>query len=102
HMIEVISKAGFTGIQPIFSWMGDLGNPEPLADKLKEQNIDLAAVALALDWNGKEETEAERQQADNAISLLQKFPGAILCTVQYPTGRHDLETRRLNLANTVN
>jgi hypothetical protein len=26
HMIEIISKAGFTGIQPIFSWMGKLSD----------------------------------------------------------------------------
>ena len=102
HMIEVIAKAGFTGIQPIFSWMGDLSDPERLADKLKEQKIELSAVALALDWNGKEETEDERREADKAISLLEKFPGAVLCTVQFPTGRHDLENRRLKLVNTVN
>src|SRR5690606_14359289 len=102
HMVEIISKAGFTGIQPIFSWMGDLGDPDKLANKLEEQNIELAAVALALEWNGKEETEAERQEADRAIRLLEKFPGAILCTVQYPTGRHDLEKRRVNLVNNVN
>lgn len=102
HMIEVISKAGFTGIQPIFSWMGDLSDPDRLADKLKEQNIELAAVALALEWNGTEETEQERLEADRAISLLQRFPGAVLCTVQFPTGRHELNTRRKNLVNTVN
>ena len=102
HMIEVISKGGFTGIQPIFSWMGELSDPELLADKLREQNIELAAVALALEWNGKEETSAERDEADRAISLLEKFPGAILCTVQYPTGRHDVENRRRNLVETVN
>ncbi|MEX2594329.1 MAG: sugar phosphate isomerase/epimerase family protein [Anditalea sp.] len=102
HMIEVIAKAGFTGIQPIFSWMGDLNDPDRLADKLKEQNIELAAVALALDWNGNEETEKERLEADRAISLLQRFPGAVLCTVQIPTGRHELNTRRKNLVNTVN
>ncbi len=102
HMIEVISKAGFTGIQPIFSWMGELGDPDRLADKLREQNIELAAVALALEWNEKEETTAEREEADRAISLLEKFPGAILCTVQYPTGRHEVENRRRNLVNIVN
>ena len=102
HMIEVISKAGFTGIQPIFSWMGDLSDPERLADKLKEQKIELSAVALALDWNGKEDTADERRPADKAISLLGEFPGAVLGTVQFPTGRHDLENRRLKLVNTVN
>ena len=34
--------------------------------------------------------------------LLGKFPGAVLCTVQEPTGRHDLEERRENLVKNVN
>jgi inosose dehydratase len=102
HMIEVIARSGFTGIQPIYSWMGDLSDPVRLKDKLNEQGIDLAAVALALDWNGKEETEKEKKEANDAINLLQHFPGAILCTVQKPTGRNELTTRRSNLVNIVN
>lgn len=102
HMIEIISKAGFTGIQPIFTWMGKLGDPVLLEEKLKEQGIELAAVALALDWNGKLETDEERKVADNAIDLLKRFPGSVLCTVQIPTGRHDLVQRRKNLIDIVN
>ena len=48
HMIEIITKAGFIGIQPIFTWMGDLVDANSLANKLKEQGIELAALALAL------------------------------------------------------
>ncbi len=102
HMIEVIAQAGFSGIQPIFTWMGELVDPDRLEAKLKEQGIELAAVALALEWNGAEETHNERLIANNAISLLERFPGAVLNTVQIPTGRHDLETRRRSLVNIVN
>ncbi|MFN3380734.1 MAG: sugar phosphate isomerase/epimerase family protein [Runella zeae] len=102
HMIEIIAQAGFTGIQPIFTWMGDLVDPERLAAKLKEQGIELAALALAQEWNGTEESENERIVADNAISLLTHFPGAVLNTVQIPTGRHNLEERRKSLVNIVN
>ncbi|WP_439559140.1 sugar phosphate isomerase/epimerase family protein [Dyadobacter sp.] len=102
HMIEVISKAGFSGIQPIFTWMGELVDPDLLEAKLKEQNIELAALALALDWNEAEETEREREVADHAIRVLQRFPGAILNTVQIPSGRHDLAQRQANLVNIVN
>ncbi|MBC7417334.1 MAG: sugar phosphate isomerase/epimerase [Pedobacter sp.] len=102
HMIEVIAKAQFTGIQPIHFWMGDLSDPGRLEAKLKEQGIELAAIALALDWNGMEETGKEREEADQTISLLQRFPGAILCTVQKPSGRHNLISRRLSLVNIVN
>ena len=34
--------------------------------------------------------------------MLRHFPGAILCTVQIPTGRHDLYDRRRSLVNIVN
>lgn len=102
HMVEIISKAGFTGIQPIFSWMGELRNPHLLSAKLNEHGLELAALSLALEWNGTEETEAERAEADEAIKLLGYFPGAILCTVQIPTGRHDLAQRQQNLINIVN
>lgn len=102
HMIEIIAQAGFTGIQPIFTWMGDLVDADRLAAKLQEQGIELAALALALDWNGMEESENERIIADNAIGLLEHFPGAVLNTVQIPTGRHQLEERRRSLVNIVN
>ena len=102
HMIEVIAKSGFTGIQPIHFWMGDLSDPGRLEAKLKEQGLELAAVSLALEWAGAEESEKERMEADQTISLLQRFPDAILCTVQKPAGRHNLEERRRNLVNIVN
>jgi inosose dehydratase len=102
HMIEIIAQAGFTGIQPIFTWMGELVDPDRLEAKLKEQGIELVAVALALEWNGAEESQSERIVANNAISLLERFPGAVLNTVQIPTGRHNLEERRRSLVNIVN
>lgn len=102
HMIEVIAQAGFVGIQPIFPWMGSLRDPVLLAEKLKEQGIELAALSLPFQWNGTTESDLERAEADQAIELLRHFPGAILCTVQIPTGRHDLEARHESLVNIVN
>ena len=34
HMIEIVSKAGFKGIEPIHFWMGDLSDPIKLSDTL--------------------------------------------------------------------
>lgn len=102
HMIEIIAQAGFSGIQPIFTWMGDLIDPDLLEAKLKEQGIELAALALALDWNNPEETEREREVADHAIRVLQRFPGAVLNTVQIPSGRHAIVQRQQNLIKIVN
>lgn len=102
HMIEVIAQAGFKGIQPIHFWMGDLSDAGLLEAKLKEQNIELAAISLALNWTGTEETEQERKETDQIIELLKRFSGAILCTVQKPSGRHNLNERRKNLVNILN
>jgi inosose dehydratase len=101
-MIEVTSRAGFTGIEPIHGWMGELADPALLRDRLQASGVQLAAIALALPWNDLNETAHERQEADRAIALLKAFPGALLCTVQLPSGRHNLETRRLNLVGNVN
>ena len=102
HMIDVSAAAGFTGIEPIHSWMGDLADPDLLEDKLRHAGIELAAIALVLSWNYPEETEEERVTADNVIQMLQRFPGSVLCTVQMPEGRHDLAQRQKNLVNSLN
>ena len=102
HMIDVSAQAGFRGIEPIHSWMGDLSDPDRLAEKLNQSEIELAAIALVLSWNHPEETDEEREAADKIIALLKKFPGAVLCTVQMPEGRHDLEQRRMNLVANLN
>ncbi len=102
HMIRITAQAGLRGIEPIHSWMGDLAEPQRLGDALRAAQIDLAAVALALEWNHEDETESEGTQADGVIDLLCEFPGAMLCTVQLPTGREQLEPRRLRLADHVN
>ena len=102
HMIEMVEKAGFGGIEPMHFWMGDLTDPVKLADKLAQHNVRLAGIALVCDWDNPEETDDEKRQADDAIEILKKFPGSPLCTVQMPTGRHDLEQRRLNLVANVN
>ncbi len=102
HMIEIVEKAGFEGIEPMHFWMGDLTDPAKLADKLAQHNVKLAGIALVLDWNNPEETDDEIRQADAVIETLKQFPGAPLCTVQMPNGRHDLGQRRLNLVANVN
>ena len=102
HMIEVISKCGFKGVEPMHFWMGDLSDPLMLADKLGENGIKLAGIALCLEWNHPQETEIERKEADDIIGMLGHFPEALLCTVQLPTNRDNIVERRLNLIENVN
>lgn len=102
HMVDIAAQAGFAGIEPIHFWMGDLSDPALLEARLKKQGIELAAIALTLGWNEAGETAQERKEADHVIDFLQKFPGAVLCTVQKPTGRHNVEERRKNLIQNIN
>lgn len=102
HMIDVTARAGFAGIEPTHFWMGDLSDPDRLADRLNAAGIELTAIALALRWNDEEETAQEKREADQTIALLKRFPGALLCTVQIPSGRHDLIERRRRLLKHVN
>lgn len=102
HMIDVIAQAGFAGIQPIFSWMGDLSDPARLSERLSASGLKLSAMSFVLDWNHAGETEEEVRQADSVMNLLAHFPGALLCVVQMPKGRFDLETRRKRLAENLN
>ena len=68
-IMEVIAEAGFTGVQPIHFWMGDLSDPGLLAAKLNNTGLKLAALSLALPWQGDTETEQERKEADQVISV---------------------------------
>jgi len=102
HMIEVTARAGFSGFSPSHSWMGDMFEADRLERALKNAGLDLAAIALVLPWNLPEETARERAEADATIALLQRFPGATLCTVQLPEGRHQLEVRQTNLVANLN
>ncbi len=102
HMIEVTARAGFDSIEPIAYWMGELADPGKLQAKLDEQDIELAAIALTLPWNKPEETDEERRKADEIIKLTSKFPGALLCLVHEPAGRHEVVRRRKNLVENLN
>jgi inosose dehydratase len=102
HMIGVIARAGFSGVQPIFSWMGDLSDPGRLAESLSSRSLELAAMSFVLDWNHEGETEEELREAESVMNFLANFPGALLCVVQMPRGRFDVEVRQKRLVGNLN
>lgn len=102
HMIQVAGESGFAGIEPMSFWMGDLFDAGKLKETLDKHNVELAGIALVCGWNEAVETADEKKQADDVIALLQKFPGAKLCTVPLPTNRKTIQERRLNLVKNVN
>jgi inosose dehydratase len=102
HMIQMIARAGFRGIEPMHFWMGDLADPDLLADSLKSHRIELAGVSLVLEWNHDGETDHEREEADATMDLVSRFPRAVLGVVQMPTNRDDLVERRQRLVRNLN
>ena len=93
---------------------------ESYEDLLKDPDIDAIHINTPISLHGIQSIQAlkagkhvactvpmattveECRQADNAIELIRHFPGTVLCTVQLPSGRHELEQRRLNLVANVN
>ena len=109
HMIAIAAKAGFTGIEPMLLahkpgdyWLGKFKEPARLKDALNSAGIRLAALSLTCGWCEDRENDEDRAAADAAIAILKHFPGARLGTVQMPSGRANLQERRLNLARNVN
>jgi inosose dehydratase len=102
HMIDVIAGAGFAGIQPIFSWMGNLSDPSRLAESLASRSLELAAMSFVLDWNHEGETDEESREAESVMNFLAHFPRALLCVVQMPTGRFDVDVRQKRLVGNLN
>ena len=102
HMIKVAADSGFTGIEPMHFWMGDLADPSKLKDVLAKHKMELAGIALVCGWNEPTETADEKKSADDAIAILKHFPGVKLGTVPLPTNRKNIHDRRLNLVKNVN
>jgi inosose dehydratase len=102
HMIKIIAQAGFRSIQPIYYWMGDLADPQRLAEHLRASGLELAAMSFVLDWNHEGETEEELREANACMDFMGHFPGALLCVVQMPRGRFDLVERRKRLVGNLN
>ena len=103
HIMEVTSRAGFTGIEPDTSFLHHLSDPALMQEALQQYGLELAVLCLALDWRNPQETEEERQQADQWIKFLQHFPDTLFLLVQLPgKDRNDLEERQQNLLTCVN
>lgn len=87
EIAQSVESAGFTGIEPEVCMTGRFEKREDLKQLLDAHNLHLAALTLVLHWNGPEETEAERTEADRVIHVLEAFPDARLALVQMPSDR---------------
>lgn len=103
HIMGITSTAGFAGFEPETQFLGDLYNPETMAENLEKFGIELGAVCLVEDWLQPEETDQERANAERVMDFLDHFPDTLLCTCQMPgEDRENLKARQLNLLSCIN
>jgi len=103
HIMEISAKAGFQGLEPETSFMGDLADPVKMKETLDQHGLELAVLCFVEDWLSPKETEAERANADQWIEYLKHFPETIFLLVQMPQeDRSNLQERQQNLLKCVN
>ena len=103
HIMDVVRRAGFTGIEPETSFLQHLSDPAQMRDALAEHGLELAVLCVVEDWLYAQETADERRRIDGWIDFLQHFPETILLPVQMPQAdRSNLRERQQNLLRCVN
>jgi inosose dehydratase len=103
HIMGVMSKAGFTGIEAETSFFVELADPVLMKETLDKHKLELAALCYVEDWLGPNESSQERERADQWIDFLTHFPDAIFLPVQMPgKDRQNLVKRQNNLISCVN
>lgn len=103
HIIEVMHKAGFAGIEAETSFFGPLSDPNRMKEVLQKNNMELTALCHVEDWKNNKESSEEKARADQWIEYLSHFPNSIYLLVQMPgNDRNDLEKRQSSLLTCVN
>ncbi|MEM6317016.1 MAG: TIM barrel protein [Bacteroidota bacterium] len=103
HIMDVVARAGFKGIEPETSFLHHLEDPALMKAALDKYGLELSVLCVVEDWLHPKETDEERARADKWIDFLEHFPNTILLPVQMPqTDRSNLRERQQNLLNCVN
>lgn len=99
HIAEVVGSSGFAGIEFEVVMSGGYETADKVSQLLEANGIELAALTLVLPWRERQETDAERVEADRVIEVVSHFPGAKLVLVQTPYDEPpaDRETAQDNL-----
>lgn len=103
HIMEVASRAGYTGIEPDSSFLGRLSDPALMKEALDKYTLELSVFCYVEDWRNRRETDEERKRADSWLKFMEHFPRSIFLLVQMPgQDRADLDERQQNLLYCVN
>ncbi len=105
HMVDILLKAGFTGMEAEICMLEDYYTDwKKLKDLLDEKGVTFAALAVHEDWLLPEETEDERRRIDEAIDFLTHFPTAKLMLGHVavdPIREHNLYEKQKNQLNCI-
>lgn len=100
HMVDVLLRAGFTGMEAeicmLEDYYEDWGKLKALLD---EKGVALAALAIHEPWLLPQETDEEFAAADKAIEFLAHFPTAKLLLGHVaidPVREHNLKEKQQN------
>jgi inosose dehydratase len=104
HILEVVRRAGFGGIEPETCMLGAYyQDPGALKDVLQAHDLDLGAITLVCDWAGPVETEEEHREAERLLDYMSAFPDTHLMLCQMPgPDRSDLRQRQANAIACIN
>lgn len=103
HIMEVASRAGYTGIEPDASFLHHLSDPALMKQALQKYALELAVFVYVEDWLHPTETAGERKRADEWIKFMEHFSDTIFLLVQMPgKDRNNLAERQRNLLSCVN
>lgn len=103
HIMDIASKAGYTGIEPEASFLRHLSDPSLMQEALNKYSLELAVFCYVEDWRHPKETAEEKKRADEWIKFMENFPGSIFLLVQMPgSDRNNLAERQQNLLSCVN
>jgi inosose dehydratase len=103
HMLDVIAKSEFEGLEIMIDLMGGYYDDQKLSAALEESGVEFAALAVSLPWLNEKETEEEEKISNEAIEFLKKFPGTIMMLGHEPVGdRDNLLVKQKNQASIIN
>lgn len=100
HIVETLSKAGFSGIEAEIVILGEYYEDfERFSELLRRFDVRFAALAFHEPWLLPVETDEERLNADKAIDFVAQFPGAKLLlghVAEDPEREHNLREKQDN------
>ena len=105
HMLDIIRKAGFRGIEPdVPIMMGKYYESTNRTKELLEQeSLELGALCIPGDWRNPKENEKERWLSDKTLEFLQDFPNShLMLSHNDGEDRSDLIVRQQNCLACIN